>query len=1098
VVTVGKVTKANRWYYESQVAQGREDYYSDHGEAPGRWVGAWSCELGLAGTASTEQAKRMLDGCDPVTGAQLYYAGTKRGRPRTVQAYDLTFSAPKSVSVLWACVRDRGTHLEIQEAHDCAIDEAIKAIEKEALFDRKGREASKALGIAYRHRFSREADPQLHTHVLVANMAEGTDGCVRSLDGKAVYHYAKVARRHYHAALREGLTQNLGLAWTEVNSQGLSEIQGISSQVRSEFSQRRKRLLEHMQEREAAGAPVNPATAALDTRPPKPEGIDFESEREGFRARAEEHGLDEEAIQALLWQTDTDSQRLTEAELENLEQKLVGRNGLTAHQNTFTEADATCALLDAAPLGMREGLRSNLQRLLARDEVVSLAGDLYTTRALLAREREIVQSAKRRRSSSASVLDTQLVEGVLDRHSYLNDSQRRAVRSVTKSGHGIENIEAMAGTGKTTVLGVIAEAYREAGHDVQGLAPSARAARELESVGIESRTHHSLVLALQRGYGLSTERPTVLLADEHSMTGTFVWCEILSAAEAYGAKVIQVGDSGQLPAVEPGGSFAAISNAFGAERLTEVVRQRELAERRALKALHEARPDPFVFYHARKGTLNTYQDSEEAILAAVSSWWRAQEDTSVDEILLIAFSRTTREALNEKAREILEREGLLAGKVLVAADGTQIQAGERVIARQNDYGLGIENGTRGTVADVDTDAHGLRLFTDDGCDIYIEKDYLDRGALEHAYAITGHMSQGTTVEEAIVVGSPKDFTREWAYTVSSRAKETTQLHIHPPETGELEPPHAPQAHDLIDEIRRNLARSRADELSYIRQAEPETRSGGLNIAQEPSVSADDREARRELARLHEERRRLKEIVDTYPQRTVRELEHLQSTEQNHMQGAYEAEKRLEAFQRELDAMGPFKKKGKAGDELLRKIEATQRAKGSDEEKAQTARSRIAEIRQGPDSPQLWEKQNAGVKEKLQSTQRRLERQIEQVAEHSIDYLPAYVRGVLGERPTDTQSREHYDTAVRAIERYRLSHEVAQTEITALGSEPDHGKEQYNDWLAAANRVLDAREALGLDRGDAPFSERMSRTDGLVPESSLERIRGRDRGFGLEL
>ena len=177
MLSIGKVTAHNRDYHERQVAQGRDDYYAGHGEAPGRWAGRVARELGLAGELDREGHAALVDARDPNTGEALL----ERGANSTVLAYDLTFSAPKSVSVLYAVADDEVSGALI-DAHEAAAAAALGHLERCACQVRRGhggherQDADGFLGAAYRHRMSRARDPQLHTHFVVCNAARGTDG----------------------------------------------------------------------------------------------------------------------------------------------------------------------------------------------------------------------------------------------------------------------------------------------------------------------------------------------------------------------------------------------------------------------------------------------------------------------------------------------------------------------------------------------------------------------------------------------------------------------------------------------------------------------------------------------------------------------------------------------------------------------------------------------------------------------------------------------------------------------------------------------------------------------------------------------------------
>ncbi len=232
MLSIGKLTVEQSRYYERQVAQGRDDYYSGRGESPGRWTGAGAENLRLGGRVDDEGFMVLMEGRDPETGERLKRVG---GRSR-VAAFDLTFSAPKSVSVLFA-VGEPVLAGALVEAHESAVDAALGYLEREACRVRRGRGGAERqvgdgfVAAAYRHRMSRAEDPQLHTHVVAANMARGGDGRWTALDATPIYQHAKAAGFLYQAHLRAAVRERLPwVRWGPVRN-GMAEIEQIAPAV---------------------------------------------------------------------------------------------------------------------------------------------------------------------------------------------------------------------------------------------------------------------------------------------------------------------------------------------------------------------------------------------------------------------------------------------------------------------------------------------------------------------------------------------------------------------------------------------------------------------------------------------------------------------------------------------------------------------------------------------------------------------------------------------------------------------------------------------------------------------------------------------------
>lgn len=216
-------------YYLERVANSVDDYYLGHGEAPGQWIGATSASLGLTEEVDPAALRNLLDG-RAADGTDLGIVRREKRRP----GYDLTFSAPKSVSLLWT-FGSPDVPDTISRAHDRAVVGVIDQLSREACVVRRGANGkdtyagSGFLAAAFRHRTSRAGDPQLHTHVLVPNVVLGSDGRWSAPDGRQLYRWQKAASALYQSALRAELS-SLGLAW-EVRHSGLGEVAGVPREV---------------------------------------------------------------------------------------------------------------------------------------------------------------------------------------------------------------------------------------------------------------------------------------------------------------------------------------------------------------------------------------------------------------------------------------------------------------------------------------------------------------------------------------------------------------------------------------------------------------------------------------------------------------------------------------------------------------------------------------------------------------------------------------------------------------------------------------------------------------------------------------------------
>jgi ATP-dependent exoDNAse (exonuclease V) alpha subunit len=416
----------------------------------------------------------------------------------------------------------------------------------------------------------------------------------------------------YQAALRREISERLGWAWREPEK-GLAELEAWPDAVLREFSTRRKRIEQALAEHGGSGWTAG-QVATLATRPAKSAvAPDLAAEREAWLARMAEHGLDAGELDAALRPAVAGPAAL-QGELRAIAERLAGAEGLTAKDNTFRHADVLRRFAAALTQGTSvEHLEALTDWFLAEPAyTVCLADDTYTTPSLLACERRLLELVERGRDSRTAVLRPELVDRALAAAPVrLSAEQERVVRTLTSSGHGIENLEALAGSGKTTVCGALAAAYRAAGYDVIGATPTARAARGLQDAGVPAETIDA-ILTRVRARPAPAPRRLVVLADENGMAGSRSMAEFAAWARRGGAKIIQVGDSQQLPGVPASGAFAAISRGYGAKRLTEVRRQRDPAEIDALADLPAGDPERYLAHQICQRRLRLAPDQPTA------------------------------------------------------------------------------------------------------------------------------------------------------------------------------------------------------------------------------------------------------------------------------------------------------------------------------------------------------------------------------------------------------------------------------------------------------------------------------------------------------
>jgi conjugative relaxase-like TrwC/TraI family protein len=295
VLSISKMGAGSARYYLDTVASAREEYYTGAGEAPGVWIGAACRDLGLSGEVVPEDLHAVLAGLSPRDGSALttsYVAPERR-----VSGFDFTFSSPKSVSILYGLGSDAVSEA-VRRAHDDAVVGALIYMESHAALARRGEggatrmETSGLVAAGFRHRTSRAGDPQLHTHVLIANLVHAGDDRWSSLYAALAYQQARTAGFVYQAALRAGLVAELGVSFGPVEN-GSAEIAGMPKELLKEFSTRRAEIEARLEELGGTSRRTR-ELAALETRRAKELGNSDspESLRHGWRRRSLGAGIE--------------------------------------------------------------------------------------------------------------------------------------------------------------------------------------------------------------------------------------------------------------------------------------------------------------------------------------------------------------------------------------------------------------------------------------------------------------------------------------------------------------------------------------------------------------------------------------------------------------------------------------------------------------------------------------------------------------------------------------------------------------------------------------------------------------------------------------
>ena len=801
MLNIGKLGRGGEEYYLETVASGAEDYYLHGGEAPGVWLGAAAADLGLVGVVEPEALRSVLGAIDPGTGVALGPSSARK-----VPGFDLTFRAPKSVSVLWG-LAESGVAEEVRRAHDVAVLAALRYMEEQAAWSRRGAQGREVLRVAgfvaagFRHRTSRAGDPLLHTHVVVSNLGRAVDDRQwRTLDGRPLYQHAKTAGFLYQAHLRHELTRRLGVEWGPVRN-GCADLAGVPKAVVREFSRRRGEIEQRLAEHGASSAKAA-QTATLETRKAKDYGVTVGALQDDWRHRAAAKALTGEELRGLFGRARVPAH--TDAHSDRVAEELGSAIGLTEHASTFARRDVIRGWCERLPVGadpniigaLADGFLAPSAGLAVRllppqvgeaggwlrrsDGRVVRGGDepRYSTPELLALERGALDSASARNGAGVAMVDDSLVAAALARRPSMSVEQQVMVRALTRRGAGVDVVVGKAGSGKTFALDAARDAWQAAGIPVVGCALAARTAAQLQDgTGIASDTVDALLARLDRFDVEGLAAGAVVVVDEAGMVGTRKLARLFSHVEKAQAKVVLVGDHRQLPEIEAGGIFRGLTTRLSVVELTENRRQHEAWERAALDQLRDGDPAEGIAAFADHGRITTGATAEQVRQRLVDDWLQAHNGRAPGEAgVMLAARRVDVDDLNVRARSRLQDAGRLTGQALAAA-AREFAVGDRVICGRNDRRLDVFNGDLATVTAVNHAGRTLTVDLDRGdqC-VELPARYVDAGHLNHAYAMTAHKAQGATIEQAWVLGSDACY-REWAYVALSRARAGTRLYL---------------------------------------------------------------------------------------------------------------------------------------------------------------------------------------------------------------------------------------------------------------------------------------------------------------------------------
>jgi conjugative relaxase-like TrwC/TraI family protein len=659
-------------YFKDEYEHARGSYYTEDERVVGQWSGGLAEHFGLSGAVNREQFEKLCEGKDPRTGEQLVRLVRRHTRENDYgeeietnghrAGCDMTFSAPKSVS-LAALV---GGDERIREAHSEAVRRALREVEKYAQARLGGNAKAVTTGMllfaSFQHDAARPdrkngyAAPDLHTHNFAFNLTRTGEGKIKPVQPIELYRSQKLGTAVYRAALAERL-QKLGYEIEIDKRTGAPEIKGISREYIEAASPRQRDI------KEAAEALQTTSTRGAASRNRRTKTYDREEMKERHRELDQQHGgqaqtvvsdayFQAQGMSTLLWNEQTSRTKAQESVTFAIE-KGSEREAVTDLRELMVDAlrrnlgQTTVAEIATEMQARQES--GQLINLVLDDK----ARQRMTTEKMLQMEGANIEIMRAGQGTHPPIAKCVAEKLTTSQNVTLSESQRAAVQQIVTSRDQITGLQGGAGTGKTTTLFAVREAAERAGYDVQGLAPTTRAAQLLAESGIEARTLQKFV----RQREAPEAQPRFYVLDESSLASTRQVNSLLSRVRPED-KVLLVGDVKQHEAVEAGSPFAQLQrHGLETAKLDVIVRQEDEPLREVVEHLSIGKIKEAVDCLREQGRITEIADPDERLKAIAKDYCKELEST-----LVISPANKERVELNRLIHQQLQKDGQVFSK----------------------------------------------------------------------------------------------------------------------------------------------------------------------------------------------------------------------------------------------------------------------------------------------------------------------------------------------------------------------------------------------------------------------------------------------------
>ena len=605
----------------------KDNYYQKEGDL-GTWQGKGAEILGLDGKPiNAEIFKNLLEGKDTTETNQLVNTKTNKEGERIRAALDLTFSAPKSVSILYEAALANGDIKlanQIKKIHENAVSKVLKEIEENYAATRitnngetKLEHTNNLIIAKFTHEIARPikenektiVDPSLHTHALILNMTKVEDKW-KAIESKEIFqNYIKMGQFYRNQLAAKLKDLGFEIEITDANK-GFFEIKGIDKEVLEEFSKRSQQIdiLVEKLKKQYPNKSENELRqmAAWKTREWKGE-IDRKALLEINKKRFEKVGLNLKKIKKLQKNISYPNSNEIKSKTNKVIENAI--KALSEQQSIFKKEEI---LEKAAKFALKEAisfieLKKVFNNFIQDKKLISLTKNFFTTKEIIQAEKKIIDALKNK-NTVENIFNKKEANEKINEYSKLKKEatgfeltkgQKKAATLILSSKDLIIGIHGDAGTGKTTMLKAVNE-LNENKVKIIGLSYTGKAASEIEkatasqkvlkNAGIKSQTIASFLGQIDKftKKDLKEFRNAKLIVDEASMVGIMDMLKLINFAKKAKAQIVLIGDVKQFKPIQAGDPFSLLQeNGMKTTKMSEVLRQKDKTLKKAVNCLNK-------------------------------------------------------------------------------------------------------------------------------------------------------------------------------------------------------------------------------------------------------------------------------------------------------------------------------------------------------------------------------------------------------------------------------------------------------------------------------------------------------------------------------